>query len=1185
MKIIHRLILLVSLLIAPTHHLISSTTQQPDSWSRVDSLTNLGQPRSALAIVEQIYLSAKERGDDQQMIKAIIYRIKLNADFQENILTRVIRDLQKEISTAKSPSRQILQSVLAEVYWKYYQNNQYRFRDRTQVRQNLSDSLETWDLSTIYHAILKNYLLSVGEPDALKNTPISSFTDIVTCEPFGEKKSGEDLALAMKFQPTLYDFLAGRALDFFTSGTNDRIMPVGKFEVDMPWYGDQTANFIRNRMMIPTDSASPASFALTLFRHLANFHFDDKDPVALIDTELKRFAFVRQESTLPDRDSLYYKALVTFEKTHLQSPWSTSVSFAIATWLNERGQLYQPLASDRYKWENKSALAVCQEAIKRFPLSEGAKNCKVLAASITQPSLQITTEKAVPSDAPLPARVEYKNIGKLYFRIVRADPDQYAEKTATSDAAEMNRYLAGLPAVQSWSQVFPSDGDLQSHAVEVRVPGTTPGFNILLASASEKFQGEKALFAYAPYWSTRISYINAREADGSVTYFVLDRVNGAPLKGAAVEIWSRNWDYRERRYSNQKMSDLVTDNLGMVRIPPQEEQRRQSNIFLKIGYKDDRFVSGDFYLYRSMKQPDRTYPQTRFFTDRAVYRPGQVIYFKGILLERTGDLTKIKPNQATKVVLTDVNGQKISEQTLNSNEFGSVNGSFAIPKGLLAGNMTISNESGSVPVFVEEYKLPTFEVVTDTLTGNYRLDETIAVTGIARAFAGNPIDGATVTYRIVRTARFPFFDRFGYWPMPVSSEVEIAQGSTVTGSDGKFRIEFKAAGDPTIDRSDKPVFNFTVNIDVTDINGEMQQTINTLSVGTISLLLSADVPEKLNISTDTMIRISATNLNGRATPVKVNAELKRLKQPDRLLKPRAWARPDLDLLTKQEFVASFPNDPYGNEADPTTWPVEKTLFSGIIDLASDSGILNTGRWILDPGSLMLVIKAVDPFGDTVVFRKTFTAYSPTAKEITVNTYNWFIPLKTSGEPGDAALFLAGSKAENVTMMYEVTQRDTVISREWIRLSNRATLIQVPIRENYRGNVAVNFIFIHQNRVFQNSQLVTVPYPDKKLGIGFETFRNKLEPGTKETWKIRISDAGGKPVKAEFLAGMYDAALDVFQPNEWHFDIYQRFSGLRPWSGDQAFSLSQAVVRIPGGTGTGYSFHPDLQLNWFGFSYF
>ena len=203
---------------SPSHQFTSSPSHQFTSfWKQVDSLSNLGQPQSALDIVNKIYAQAKAEKNDPQVIKAIIYRIRLNSDFQENFLAKTIQTLQKEISVSGNPSRQILQSILAEVYWKFYQNNQYRFHDRTQVKPNAPDSIETWDLKTISAAITNTYLLSLENPDTLKCIPIGKFDAILDCEPFNDKNPAAQTAVAAKFYPTLYDFLAGRALDFFTT--------------------------------------------------------------------------------------------------------------------------------------------------------------------------------------------------------------------------------------------------------------------------------------------------------------------------------------------------------------------------------------------------------------------------------------------------------------------------------------------------------------------------------------------------------------------------------------------------------------------------------------------------------------------------------------------------------------------------------------------------------------------------------------------------------------------------------------------------------------------------------------------------------------------------------------------------------------------------------------------------------
>lgn len=1173
---------------SPSHRSTSSPVHQfTIFWKQVDSLSNLGQPQSALDIVNKIYAQAKAEKNDPQVIKAIIYRIRLNSDFQENFLAKTIQTLQKEISISGKPSRQILQSILAEVYWKFYQNNQYRFHDRTQVKPNAPDSIETWDLKTITATISRTYLLSLENSDTLKSIPIGKFDAIVDCETFDLKKPAAQFATAAKFYPTLYDFLTGRALDFFTANNGIDIFFGQHFEVDRSGYFDQTTNFIYSTLRAPVDSASPKSLALHIFCDLAAFHLRDKDPRALIDVELKRLGFVHDAYVLPKKDSLYLDALQQLEKTHIASPWSASISYTMAEFLNNQGQFYNPLTGDAYKWEIRSALEVCDNAIKRHPDSDGAKNCRILVKSIKHPYLLITTETAVPIEKPSLALVQFSNVEKLFFRLVKSDPEVYSEKSGTDKTADFFKYLSSLPAAKSWSQVFPSDGDFQKHSAEIAIPGISAGFYVLICSTDENFSDAKQVFAYNHFWSTQISYISRRNEDGSLGYFLLDRETGLPLKHVRAEAWVRNWDYTSRKNVTVKKQDFISGDDGFILIPPVDGNATNSTLFLKIFFHDDILFTDNFYRYPVHKSQEKTNLQTLFYTDRAIYRPGQIVYFKGIMLEITGDKSAIKSNQSTKVLFSDVNGQKVAEQKFLSNEFGSFNGTFTAPQGVLLGQMTISNESGSISFSVEEYKRPTFEVAYEPLEGNYKLGESLTVKGKTLAFAGNAVDGASVNYRVVRNARFPFFDWSWYRPMQISPPVEITSGSTTTDQEGKFSFGFLAIPDLSVDLVSDPVFDFTIYADVTDINGETQSVQQTVSVGYKALLIGLNLTEMVNLSTDSLLKITTSNLNGRSTPAKLTISLYLLRQPDKPFKSRSWERPDLSLLTSEHFHALFPNDIYGDENNPATWPKEETVFEKTINTASDSVINMTApaSRIPHPGSYLLVIKATDPFGDVVEKRQFFTAFSPVSKEVPVNALNWFVPLKTSGEPGESALFLIGSKEENVSMIYEIRHNDSLISREWINFSNRARLIEIPILEKYRGNFTVNFIFVKHNRVFQNSQVINVPFTNKKLGISFETFRSKLEPGTKETWKIKITRPNGKPAEAEFMAGMYDASLDLFRMNDWLFNIYNRYSGIYPWSGNQAFRTSIGLSGVPAGENGAFLIHPVLKLNWFGLNYF
>ena len=1155
-------------------------------WKQADSLADLDQPQSALAVVDRIYAQAKKDKNDPQVIKAILYTIKLNSEFQENFLLRSIDLLKKEFAASSAPSRQILQSVLGEVYWKFYQNNMYRFADRTRVRTNTPDSIETWDLKTISAAVTHCYLASLANPDTLKKIPIGRFDAIVNCEPFDEKKQAAQTAVAIKFNPTLYDLLAGRALDFFTTSNGTAIFTAQRFELDRPDYFDQSAGFAGNRMTA-TDSSSQKSLALHIFRDLAAFHLNDPDRRALIDAELRRFAFVHDESTLAGKDTLYRDALQKFAKTESASPWSAGISYTLASFLNSQGQLYNPLLSPAHKWEIRSALEICDNTIARFPDSEGAKNCRILAKSIKSPVLLITAESAIPVEKPSLALVQFGNMKTLFFRLVKTDPDAYGDETGTSQPAQVFKHLASMPAVKSWTQQLPSDGDFQKHAAEIVIPAIPAGFYVLICSTRENFSDASQVYAWSSFWSTQISYVSRGNDDGSTGYFLLDRETGVPLPHVRAEAWTRNWNYATRKNNPVKLQELISDNEGFFELPPVTGNGPGTNVYFKLFYKNDLLITDNYYRYQSWQAPEKTSLKTLFYTDRAIYRPGQVISFNGILLEKTGDRSAIKPDQPTKVVFTDVNGQKIAEQTLVSNDFGSFHGSFTAPTGVLPGQMTIANESGSVYISVEEYKRPTFDVSWQPLEGNYRLGETITVSGKASAYAGNAIDGAAVKYRIVRNARFPFFEWGMYRPWPISPPAEVSSGTAATGHDGKFTFTFQALPDPSVDPKTDPVFDFSIVADVTDVNGETQSAQQEVSVGFTALLLGLNLSDTVNLAADSLLKITTTNLNGRSTPSRVTITLDRLHQPGRIFKQRFWARPDLNLMTREEFHAQFPNDIYDDENNPETWTKEASVFEKTVSTATDSvlKINGPGTPLLQPGSYRLVLKATDQFGQPVEKRLNFTAFSPASTALPVDAAFWFAPLKISGEPGQSARVIVGSKDDNVRMIYEVRRRDTLISREWIRLSDHARLLDIPILEKYRGNFTVNFLFVKHNRAFQRSLVIDVPYTNKKLAITFETFRNKLEPGVKETWKIKIARAGGQPAAAEFMAGMYDASLDQFRSNNWLFDIYQYYGGTNPWNGEMSFRNARSIVGGAPAFNEDYSVHPVLKLNWFGLEYF
>jgi hypothetical protein len=1188
--------ILIFILSFSAHSTLPENFNYSRQWKKVDSLTNLGLPKSALEIVNIIYDQAKKETNDPQYVKAVVFKLRLNSGLRENAVAASVKDIQKEIAGSQEPVRQIFYSLLAEIYQSYYQNYRYRFQDRTQVLNNVSDSIYTWDLKTLTLKTVNALLLSLRNPSHLQSIPVEKFEEILVKPESTDKNNPKTIKKNnYEYRPTLYDLLSWRALDYFSGNERFEKSSLSSFMIDRVDYFQQIKEFAAMKIEFPADSFSFTGYSLKIYHDLAVFHANDNESRALIDEEIQRFGFLKENAIIDGKDSLYLDALKKLEQSHLFSPYSTDVTFTIATFLKEKGSLYHPLESQKNKWELKNAKSYCEQAIMKFPLSNGAANCRLLAKEIEKPTFQIETEYAVVPNLPSLGIIEFRNLKKLYFRIAKTDIDANQSNTSNRSRDDLVKYYSTLAFQKNWSLDLPNDGDYQSHRMEIRIPELPAGFYVVIASSDPDFKEPNQVIAWASFFSTRISFISQLNEKDREEFYILDRETGNSMSNVVVEAFTNTYIYQSRRYENHKLGEYTTDENGHFTLPEVPQGGSNQNVFLRIKFKDDLFVTGNYYLHPINKPEEIQKKQTFFFTDRAIYRPGQTVYFKGVLLEKKGTEYKILPDQESTVEFTDVDSQMIAEKKLTTNSFGSFNGSFIIPTGMLNGTMKISNGSGEITFSVEEYKRPTFEVTFQPVEGNYRLNDSITLHGSAIAYAGNNLDGASVKFRVVRAARFPFWERDWWVPMPVIPETEILNGVLKTAGDGSFNIKFKAIPDLSVEKSKEPVFDYMVYADVTDINGETQSGSQSVSAGYVSLLVGIDVPDNLDPSRDSIFHFSATNLNGRKTPITVTMNIQRLHQPDQIYRQREWTKPDLFGMTEKEFHSAFPVDLYSDENVISKWPVEQDILKKEINTGKDSifrisqiAHFSNGEWKtvdgkkLIPGNYILTLNATDPFGEKVERKISFVIYDPASAQVPVQDIDWFVPIKTSGEPGEKAKFLIGSKAENVYVRYGIWVHDTLFSNQLIKLNNNQVVVEIPIKEQFRGNFFVNCTFIRYNRSFQHTTWVHVPYTNKKLDIKFETFRNKLYPGQNEEWKIRVSDAAKKGVEAEYLTTMYDASLDVYDTKNWSFSILDEYFWSYLWETTSSFRTSSGMYYPLRYESSQYYSPTYEEFDWFGF---
>jgi uncharacterized protein YfaS (alpha-2-macroglobulin family) len=1153
-----------------------SQNQNKHEWHQVDSLSAIGQSQSALDLVIRIYDQSKSASQSDQFVKASLYRMKLESDFEEDYFEKSIARTQLEIQTAQAPVKQILHSVLAELYWRYYQNNRWQILSRSETSNFIAEDIKTWDLKKLVTACMENYSLSLTDKELLKNTPVLTYSEIL------EKQKDSE-----KFRPTLFDFLAHRAIDFYSSSEAGLTKPANTFLMDKSEYFAPTVEFAALSIISP-DSLSFEFRALKLYQEIIGFHLPDKDPTALVDAEIERLSFIHEKSILPEKDSLYLAALYSLEKLFKTHPSSTEIAFEIASQLNGDENVVIPfseadetieIVSESKKWDKKKAIGECEAAISRFPESFGAKNCRSLIESIKQPSLSVTTNyAAIPGKLSL-GLVNYKNVKTIYFRLLKINPETDRDLQEKQQEIRLEKYLS-LKAEKSWEQAFPDDGDYRNHSTEIRIPALNPGYYVLLASNDPKFPVKGAIITAATFWESNISYLSRNE-NGNNEIVVLNRESGHPLAGIKVQVFYREYNSNTRKYDSKAGAVFATDKSGMVNIPSKKVNKRSNQFYLVFSSKKDKFITESYFSNYFYKNDEpKTIVQTRFFTDRAIYRPGQTIYFKGIVLERKGEDVQLQTKSKTTVTFYDANGQVVSKQTLTTNDFGSFSGSFIAPQGLLTGQMTIRCETGSVSVQVEEYKRPKFEVTFEPVKGSYKLGETIVAKGKALAYAGSTVSDAKVSYRVVRNASFPYW--WGWRGMPTSPEMEITNGETSTGSDGTFTITFKAIPDLSVGRKTDPVFNYTVYADVADINGESHSSETGISVGYKALLIKTDLADDINLEKNLQFSISTTNLNGEKEAASGTITISKLRKTSQVLYSRKWAKPDKFTMTKAEFEKDFPGEVYNDEDDVTTWPIESTVFSSNFSTPADS-VFKVGNQI-QAGVYVVEIRTKDAFGEPVLFKKYFNTFQPKSANSDAVSPAFFTLLTPTAEPGQDVKFIIGSPLKNAYIIYEVTHKDKIVSREILTLNKEQKLISIPVKEQYRGNFGISLVFVKNNRTFAMSNLINVPYTNKKLDISFATFRNKLQPGQEEEWQITLRDSKGEKAVAEMLAGMYDASLDAFVPHSWSFTVFNSYYGIRSWNDIQCFGTEASEQYTYPESTFNFSSREYDQLNWFGFNF-
>ncbi|HPP11754.1 MAG TPA: alpha-2-macroglobulin family protein, partial [bacterium] len=966
-----------------------------------------------------------------------------------------------------------------------------------------------WDLATILKEISRHFDLALAAEKKLKETPVSAYRDFLV----------EGVA-PDNYRPTLFDIIAYSALEFYTSGEQAGAKAEDAFELSAESPVLSEAKEFLRWQPVTSDTDSSIYRAVLLYQKLLAFHQNDTDKTAFLDADLHRLNFGYNQAFGEEKKSRYQAALKKFIEQWADHEVSAMARFHLASLLKEDNELVQ-------------AHELARQGYQAFPESAGGRWCYNLMKQIEARSVSIQTERVW--NEPWPSiSVTYRNINKVFFRVIPADfqgrlkLDTWQPEGLTDKEFKEIRNQKPL---QEWSASLPATSDYRERTEQVPVPQSLPpGFYFILASHQPTFTDQDNQVSVAAVWVSRLALVvrsGARES--GVEGFVLTAREGEPLAGASVQVWQR--DYQDRFW--KQLDTVKTDRNGFFQY---RDSKLSRQYLLLAFYKDDCLASAPNYVYRGGKVAS-SFSRTVLFTDRALYRPGQIISYKGICfqVDQEKNNYRVLSENTLTVVFRDVNGKEISRQEKKTNQYGSFSGSFVAPSDRLTGRMTIQVEvgpSGSVAINVEEYKRPKFQVTLELPEKPVRLDEKVTLRGKAVAYTGAPIGAAKVKYRVVREVCWPVWYRWYYWwpREPVQSQ-EIAHGLTTTDSDGSFTLTFLARPDRSVSQKQQAYFTFRVNADVTDITGETRSGQRMINLGYASLQARMTAEEWQTVEKPAEITINTATLDGQSQPATGVVKIYLLKQPEKVVRSELVGTRWSYYRKAADFSAADPSD-------PNCWKEEEVVQE--IPFTTDGTGSTKISAKLPAGIYRAILETKDSFGTPVSCFLPLQVLDLKASKYQVRRPHVFIASRWSVEVGQTFLALWGTGYPSGQAYIEIEHRGKILQAYWTSPEKTQAVIEQAVTEEMRGGFSVRVTYVRENRAYLESRTVDVPWSNQNLSVKWERFVSKLEPGAREKWSAVITGPEAEKVVAEMVAALYDASLDAYLPHDWVTSFSQYF---------------------------------------------
>ena len=730
----------------------------------------------------------------------------------------------------------------------------------------------------------------------------------------------------------------------------------------------------------------------------------------------------------------------------------------------------------QYQNNQVERLRIVREGIAGYPRYEGINQLKNIEKEILNASLSLEIATAYPGEQQS-VKVNYKNLTGITLQLYKVNLPVTSAVLQNRTIHFESKYVR-LQREEHFSLKPTTDYLNVDTTLTIQAPQA--GIYFLKAVSD----GKKGVSDGTLMNVTALKTIYRPLPDGTLELVVVDAVSGQPVSEAEVTIYTeKGGGYSpQQTYQADKQGTLKLDFLNSNKYWYNAHTAADNAMPILNLWKND-------YYYKESKRKE----VLQLFTDRSIYRPGQTVYVSGLAYEMEKDSTRVLADKKYTVSLYDANNNETGKVEVRTNGFGSFSGQFVLPSPCLTGYFSLRAADTSVSFKVEEYKRPTFDVTFEPVKVEYQVGDSIEVVGMAKTFAGAPVQNARVHYNISRS--YAWFWRF------MGRGSARWEGEAMTDADGKFSVPVHFEIDS--DRRESPLWYYTYNIqaDVTDGAGETQQANLSLPLGSTSMVLNMDnLPDNLVKEKKLEIKLTAMNLSGEPVDTPVTYQ-----------------------------VVEMEEQKDGQEKEG------RKVLTGTVE--ANKSFVPEAIYALPSGNYRLKLSAKDTQGRECTASKNFLLFSLNDKRPPFVITDWFYQDGLEFDAASPATVYIGSSEKNVYLLYDVFAGNKRLESKRIELSDSVVSFRFPYKKEYGDGILVSMAFVKDGRLYSHNARIMKPAPEKKLQLKWTTFRDKLRPGQQEEWKLTVLYPDGSPAEAEMLATMYDASLDkIYSAHKLDFGV-------------------------------------------------